>query len=64
MDKYDNHTSGVSFISLLTVALIVLKLLGKITWSWLWVLMPLIVSSVVTILASIFLIIGYKRDWF
>lgn len=64
MDKYDNHTSGISFISLLTVALIVLKLLGKITWSWLWVLMPFLVSSVATILASIFLIIGYKRDWF
>ena len=64
MDKNDNHTSGINFISLLTVALIVLKLLGKITWSWLWIFMPFIVSSVVTILASIFLIIGYKRDWF
>lgn len=64
MDNYDNHTSGISFISLLTVALIVLKLLGKITWSWLWVLMPFLVSSVATILTSIFLIIGYKRDWF
>jgi hypothetical protein len=44
--------------------LIVLKLLGKISLSWLWVLMPLIISSVATILASIFLIIGYKRNWF
>lgn len=64
MDTNNNHTNGINFISLLTVALIVLKLLGKITWSWLWVLMPFLVSSVVTILASIFLIIGYKRDWF
>lgn len=64
MDSYDNHTSGISFISLLTVALIVLKLLGKITWSWLWVLMPFLVSSVATILTSIFLTIGYKKDWF
>lgn len=64
MDNYNSHTSGVSFIALLTVVLIALKLLGKISLSWLWVLMPLIISSVATILASIFLIIGYKRNWF
>lgn len=32
---------NISFSGLLTVAFIVLKLLGKITWSWLWVLSPL-----------------------
>lgn len=64
MDNYDSHATGVSFITLLTVVLIALKLLGKISLSWLWVLMPLIISSVATILASIFLIIGYKRNWF
>ena len=64
MDNYDSHVTGVSFITLLTVVLIALKLLGKISLSWLWVLMPLIISSVATILASIFLIIGYKRNWF
>lgn len=34
-------TGGVGFIGLLTVAFIVLKLTGIITWSWLWVLAPL-----------------------
>lgn len=64
MDNYNSYATGVSFIILLTVVLIALKLLGKISLSWLWVLMPLIISSVATILASIFLIIEYKRNWF
>lgn len=33
--------SGISFCSLLTIVFITLKLLGKITWSWWWVLAPL-----------------------
>lgn len=36
---------NIGFIGLLQVAFIVLKLLGKITWSWLWVLSPLWISA-------------------
>lgn len=39
MDK-DYHF-GLSFLDLLTIAFITLKLLGKITWSWIWVLSPI-----------------------
>ena len=31
-------SGGVGFCGLLTIVFIVLKLLGKIDWSWLWVL--------------------------
>ena len=31
---------GIGFIGLLTIAFIVLKLTGFITWSWWWVLSP------------------------
>jgi hypothetical protein len=34
-------SGGVGFIGLLTIVFIVLKLLGKIEWSWLWVLSPI-----------------------
>ena len=34
-------SGGIGFCGLLTIVFIVLKLLGKITWSWLWVLSPL-----------------------
>ena len=32
---------GISFCGLLAIVFITLKLLGKITWPWLWVLSPL-----------------------
>ena len=32
---------GVGFLGLLSIAFIVLKLTGVISWSWAWVLLPL-----------------------
>lgn len=36
-----SSSSGIGFLGLLTIVFITLKLLGKIEWSWLWVLSPL-----------------------
>ena len=36
-----SSSGGIGFVSLLTIVFIVLKLLGKINWSWWWVLSPL-----------------------
>lgn len=33
-----NNDRGITFIDLLTLVFITLKLTGYITWSWLWVL--------------------------
>jgi hypothetical protein len=35
---------GIGFAGALTILFIALKLLGVITWSWLWVLSPLWIS--------------------
>lgn len=35
------------FIALLSVAFIVLKILNYITWSWIWVLSPIWISTLV-----------------
>lgn len=46
----ENKTSangGIGFVGLLTIAFIVLKLVGVITWSWVWVLSPLWISAVI-----------------
>lgn len=41
MSSNNNSTSsGIGFCGLLTIAFIVLKLTGCITWSWWWVLAP------------------------
>lgn len=41
MKKKDNQVTGVGFCGLLTIAFIILKLVGIINWSWGWVLAPI-----------------------
>lgn len=40
----------MGFMGFLTLLLIALKLLGYITWSWLWVFSPLIFELIVVII--------------
>lgn len=40
-DRSSSSSSGIGFCGLLAIVFITLKLLGKITWSWLWVLSPI-----------------------
>jgi Na+/H+-dicarboxylate symporter len=51
---------GVTPLSLLGIAFIVLKVMGQITWSWWWVLAPFWIPVVlaVTLLLFIILVIG------
>lgn len=58
-----NKTSGGgSFTDALTIALIVLKLCGVITWSWWWVLSPLWISAIGwVVLLIIALLIGGEK---
>lgn len=39
--KNNNKATGIGFCGLLAIVFIVLKLVGVISWSWLWVLAPL-----------------------
>ena len=56
----DNKTttvkSGIGFSGLLTIVFIVLKLIGIIEWSWVWVLSPLWISWIVGIVLLVILI--------
>lgn len=52
-NRNSNNSSvkgGIGFCGLLAVAFIVLKLLGVIKWSWLWVLTPLWLTTAIVIL--------------
>ena len=42
-------SKGLGFTSALQIVFIVLKLLGKINWSWLWVLSPTWISLILAI---------------
>lgn len=56
-----SSSRGIGFVGLLTIVFIVLKLIGKITWSWWWVLSPLWISTVVVILIVVgFIAIAIK----
>ena len=49
MDSSSSSSSGIGFAGLLTVAFIVLKIIGKIDWSWWWILAPLWISGLVAL---------------
>lgn len=36
-----NTNNGIGFFGLLAIAFIILKIVGVISWSWLWVLAPI-----------------------
>lgn len=53
---------GVGFAGLLTIVFIVLKLLGKITWSWWWVLSPLWINAgIVLLILTIMFIVAVVK---
>jgi hypothetical protein len=55
-------STGPSFLGWLTLLFIALKLTGYITWSWFWVLSPMIfyVCAIVFIIALLGIIAAYK----
>jgi hypothetical protein len=57
MSNKNINYNGIGFCELLTIVFIVLKLIGYISWSWIWILSPLWISWLVTILLIIILLI-------
>ena len=47
----------VTFVMLLQLAFIILKLCNVITWNWVLVLMPMLISSVLAFIALVALVI-------
>ena len=52
-----NISGGISFTGLLTILFIALKLLGKISWSWWWVLSPLWIGFLIGIIILLIVVI-------
>lgn len=54
MNNNNGTTSGgLGLASVLTIVFIVLKLVGVINWSWVWVLAPLWIDLILTVLVII-----------
>ena len=52
-----SYSGGIGFSGLLTIVFIILKLIGKIDWSWWWVLSPLWITSALCMLIFISILI-------
>jgi hypothetical protein len=59
-----SSSGGIGFAGLLTIVFIVLKLLGKIDWSWWWVLSPLWISAIfgLVVVAIVLLVAAWRAD--
>lgn len=57
----NNSNSGIGFVGLLTIVFIVLKLIGIISWSWLWVLSPLWISILLCIVFLVLFNLWIKK---
>lgn len=51
-----SSNGGIGFVGLLTIVFITLKLIGKISWSWWWVLSPIWIAA--SIFVVVLLVIG------
>lgn len=58
-----SSSGGIGFAGLLAIVFITLKLLGKIDWSWWWVLSPLWIAFAigVTVVAFAAVIVALTR---
>ena len=55
-----SNGGGISFGAVLGIVFIVLKLVGVINWSWLWVLSPIWISILLVILIYLVTWIWWK----
>ena len=56
-DTSSSSSGGIGLVGLLTIAFVVLKLLGIIAWSWWWVLSPLWISTALGLLIIVPIVI-------
>lgn len=63
----NSSSSGIGICGLLTIVFIVLKLVGVINWSWLWVLCPLWINILLTVIVLVIIAIidnkARKKTW-
>ncbi len=51
--KQENSSGGIGLLGLVFIVFLVLKLIGTINWSWLWVTAPLWIPLSIAIVATL-----------
>ena len=57
----NSSSSGIGICGVLTIVFVVLKLVGVINWSWLWVSCPLWIDILLTVIVLVIFAIINKR---
>ena len=63
MGESSSSSGVIGFVGLLTIVFVVLKLLGKITWSWWWVVSPALIGTAISlfILGIVIFVLIFKK---
>lgn len=63
----NSSSSGIGICGVLTIVFVVLKLVGVINWSWLWVLCPSWIDILLTVIVLVIIAIidnkARKKTW-
>mgnify|MGYP004531693981 CR=1 FL=1 len=55
----EHKTTGVSVVGVVTIVFVILKLVGAISWKWVWVFSPIWLSAAFAAAAGIVVALGY-----
>ena len=62
MNSEVKYTGGIGFCGLLTIVFIVLKLIGIIDWSWIWVFAPIWIELILVVIIILISIVLLKKE--
>ena len=57
----ESSSSGISFMGMLTILFITLKLTNYIDWSWWWVLSPMWLGFILAVFAGLLVVLIEKN---
>jgi len=60
-EESNKSSGGIGFAGALTILFIALKLLGKIAWSWWWVLSPIWISVILYVIIIVVVVLVSSR---
>lgn len=61
MNNSKSTNNGIGFCGLLTLIFLTLKLIGIISWSWVWVLSPIWIPTTLVVLLIVVLIFRKEK---
>jgi len=61
MEKSSSTSGGIDFWGVLQIVFIVLKLTHVIDWPWVWVLAPVWIGAIITVIVLVVVFIVWRK---